>query len=119
VNTKREEGIRGEDRATKFLQKKAYKIIEKNFRSPFGEIDIIARDGDSLVFIEVKKRNTPFFGSPFQAITDKKKQHIIRSAMYYLKNQKAPDVRMRFDVVGIEGEDVSVIKGAFGIEKKL
>lgn len=119
MKSKREEGIQGEDRATQFLQKKGYRIIEKNFRSPFGEIDIIARDGNSLVFIEVKTRNTPFFGSPFQAITDKKKQHIIRSALYYMKNHQSLSNRVRFDVVGIEGDDVTIVQGAFVVDEKL
>jgi putative endonuclease len=117
VFTKREIGIAGEDEATKALKRKGYKIVEKNFRSRFGEIDIVAEEKGYLVFIEVKRRNTGTFGDSFQAIDARKKRHIIRSAMYYLKTHKCVDRKVRFDVVGIDGDELKIIQHAFIVEE--
>ncbi len=114
--TKREIGIEGEDLATKALKKKGYKIIEKNYRSKFGEIDIVAEEKGYLVFIEVKRRNTGSFGDSFDAIDGKKKEHMIRSATYYLKSHKCFDRKVRFDVVGIDGNELKIIQHAFIVE---
>ena len=115
--TKREEGTKGEEKAIKILKKEGYKIIEKNYRNPFGEIDIIAEEDGYLVFVEVKKRNTATYGDPFQAIDTKKKKHMIKSAMFYMKDHKCFDKRVRFDVVGIAGESIKIIKHAFMVEQ--
>lgn len=115
--TKREIGLAGEDDAAKALKKKGYKIVEKNFRSRFGEIDIVAEEKGYLVFIEVKRRTTGTFGDSFQAIDAKKRQHIIRSAMYYLKKHKYLDRKVRFDVVGIDGNELKIIQHAFIVEE--
>jgi len=115
--TKREIGVEGEDMAVKALKKKGYKIIEKNYRSKFGEIDIVAEDKGYLVFVEVKRRSSGSFGGPFAAIDGKKKEHIIRSAQYYLKSHKCFNRRARFDVVGIDGEKLKIIQHAFIVEE--
>lgn len=114
---KREEGKKGEERAFVALKKNGYKIIEKNYRNPLGEIDIIAEEDGYLVFVEVKKRNTLKFGSPLGAVDGKKKRRIIRSAMYYLKDHKCFDKKVRFDVVGIDGNGVQIVKHAFMAEE--
>ncbi len=114
--SKRAEGIRGEEKAMGALKKEGYKIIERNYRSPLGEIDIIAEEGGYLVFVEVKKRNSAAFGDPFDAIGRTKRQHIIKSAMFYLKANKCFERKIRFDVVGIEREDVRIVKHAFMAE---
>ena len=110
------EGKKGEDKAIKALKRHGYKIIERNYRSPFGEIDIIAKDGDCLCFIEVKKRNLPFFGDPLEAIDTRKMVHIIKTATFYLKRHKLLEANARFDVVGIAGENVKIVRNAFSIE---
>jgi putative endonuclease len=111
--SKREEGQAGEDKAIGTLKKEGYKIIERNYRNPFGEIDIIAEEGGYLVFVEVKKRNTAAFGDPLHAINRTKRRHIIRSAMFYLKANKCFNRKIRFDVVGIQMETVRIVKHAF------
>jgi putative endonuclease len=118
VLTKKEEGREGEDIAVRTLKKGGYRIVERNYRSLFGEIDIIAEEDGYLVFVEVKKRNSTKFGDPLLAIDKRKKQHIIRSAMVYLKNNKCFDRKIRFDVVGIDREQVKVVKGAFVLEQQ-
>ena len=110
---KRITGQEGEDRAAVVLKRKGYTIVATNYRSPFGEIDIIAEEGGFLVFIEVKRRTNRAFGTSLDAIDLKKKRHIIRSAQTYLKANDCLDRRVRFDVVGIDGGDVRVIKHAF------
>jgi putative endonuclease len=94
-------GIAGERIALEFLKRNGYEILETNYRTPFGEIDIIAMHGDSTVFIEVKTRATCSLGPPYLAVTRKKQRHMIRSALSYLKIQGLMDSNCRFDVVSI------------------
>ncbi len=115
--SKQEEGREGEEKAEKTLKKQGYTIIEKNFRTRFGEIDIIAEEKGCLVFVEVKKRNTPSFGNPFNAVTARKRQHLIKSALFYMKSHDSFNRKVRFDVVGIEGDKVKIIKNAFMVEE--
>lgn len=117
MSGKREEGIRGEEEATKTLKSNGYRIIEKNYRSPFGELDIIAEEGGYLVFVEVKKRNTRTFGDSFEAINAVKKKRIVKTAVFYMKTHKCLDRKVRFDVVGIDRENVKIVKHAFILEQ--
>ena len=78
-------GRYSEDRAVGFLNANGYKILERNYKSVFGEIDIIAEEGDSLVFVEVKSRSSPLFGPPYLKVNKKKRKNIIKSALSYLK----------------------------------
>lgn len=114
---KREVGKKGEELALLFLKEKGYLILEENFRSPFGEIDIIAMDRRSYVFIEVKMRKSQQFGSPLESVTAKKQQRIIRTALFYLKKKGLRDVPIRFDVVSIEEDGknhhIRLLKNAF------
>jgi putative endonuclease len=114
---KKEIGAEGEDMAVKALKKNGYKIIEKNYRSKFGEIDIVAEEKGCLVFVEVKRRSSTAFGGSFGAIDGKKKAHIIRSAQYYLKSHNCLDRKARFDVVGIDGDELKIIQHAFIVEE--
>lgn len=114
--TKREEGAKGEERAINILKTEGYRILEKNYRTQFGEIDIIAEEGGYLVFVEVKKRNTLTFGDPLHAINELKKRHMIKSAQLYLKKHRFFNRKARFDVVGIGRQDVKLVKNAFMIE---
>ena len=114
--SKREEGTQGEERAISILKTEGYKILEKNHRNHFGEIDIIAEEDGYLVFVEVKKRNTPVYGASLEAVNTMKKKRIIRSAMFYMKTHKCFNKKVRFDVVGIDSEGVKIVKHAFVIE---
>lgn len=96
-----DEGKRGEDIAVAFLKKKGFTILDRNFRIRGGEIDIVAQDKKTLVFIEVKTRSSSEFGSPFEAITPWKLRALIRTAQFYkAKHPQLPDL-MRIDAVGV------------------
>ena len=116
---KQEIGKKGETVAVHYLKKQGYRIIEQNYRSKAGEIDIIAREKQSLVFVEVKTRSSRSFGSPKWAITPKKQKAISMAALYYLKMTHQNDVDARFDVVSIllQGEDtqIELVRNAFDL----
>lgn len=108
--------MEGEELAINYLKKDGYKIIERNYRSPFGEIDIIAISGDVLVFVEVKRRDSKTFGNSLSAITEDKKKKIVMTALYYLKKEKKEAKKVRFDVVGIDEKSVKIVKNAFTVD---
>jgi len=95
-------GTKGEKRAAKFLKRKGYKIIQRNYRCKLGEIDIIARQSDTIVFVEVKTRQTKDFGAPQDAITAAKKNHISKVALCYIKDKNLMGQSCRFDVVAVD-----------------
>jgi len=95
-------GSVGEKIALEFLKGKGYKVIETNFRTPFGELDLVARRGDTLVFVEVKTRTTSSLGPPSLSVTWIKKRHIIKSALFYLKRRGRVDSNWRIDVVSVK-----------------
>jgi putative endonuclease len=96
-------GRRGEDLAHRFLQKRGYTIAGRNFRarSGSGEIDIVARDGDAVVFVEVKTRESAEFGSPVRAIDRDKEAAMRRAAREYCRRANLDMAQARFDVIGI------------------
>jgi len=95
-------GRLGEKLARDFLKKRGYRILETNYRSPHGEIDIIARQKDSLVFVEVRTKANLKFGTPAESITSAKRNHMRAAAFHYLQNHdKLPEL-WRIDVVAIE-----------------
>lgn len=96
-------GDEGEKIAQEFFKKKGFKILEKNYRTVFGEIDIIAKDKDVLVFIEVKTRADAAFGHPFEAVDRRKREKIRKVALCYMKNLKK-ECAARFDVLSINVE---------------
>lgn len=109
-------GKLGEEKAIKLLKTQGYKIIGRNFRSRYGEIDIIATESNTLVFVEVKARWNNKFGMPEEAVTPRKLNSIIKTAEYYkLLNPKTPEL-LRIDVVAVSvvGNSVSakLIKNA-------
>ncbi len=107
-------GLRGEARAERFLRKKGFKILERNFRCPLGEIDIVAMDGKTLVFVEVKTRSTNRFGTPAEAVDARKRARLRRLALYYIKGHYRTEPPIRFDIIGISPEgEVEHLKGAF------
>ena len=94
-------GKKGEKLALAYLKSKKFKIIEKNLRNRFGEIDIIANDNGTLVFIEVKTRTSEAFGLPIQGINQKKQERLKQLAMGYLAAKGLIEKEVRFDVLGI------------------
>lgn len=107
------EGDSGEIQASNFLKSKGYVILQTNFKTKFGEIDIIALHKNVIVFVEVKKRSTCAFGRPCEAVDYRKQQTIRRVAEVYLmmKNKTLNDVR--FDVIEILGDEINQIENAF------
>jgi putative endonuclease len=95
-------GISGEDLACAELQRRGYAIVERRYRTRLGEIDIIAKDGLTIVFVEVKARMTQEFGGAAAAMTGWKQRRIARMAADYLARQKRQDCPCRFDVVAID-----------------
>jgi putative endonuclease len=93
-------GSKGEDLAIKFLKKQGYTILKRNYKTPLGEVDIIAREGNTLVFIEVKTRTDLSFGYPFESVNERKKHKLKNLALLYMK-QQGKEVSVRFDVLSI------------------
>lgn len=112
-------GKAGEDLASTFLKKEGYKIIERNFKCPLGEIDIIALDKGTLVFVEVKTRSSNIFGLPEEAVNHRKQRQMIKTAQLYISKKKLFNNPARFDVaaVTISGgkAEVRVIRNAFEV----
>jgi putative endonuclease len=98
---KKELGNRGEDIAAKYLQQQGYRILQRNFRSRYGELDIICAQQGILVFVEVKTRTGTSFGSPEESITATKQAHIRKVALIYLDTYPQTFREIRFDVIGI------------------
>ncbi len=98
----RNDGIRGEDAAVAFLQSKGYHIIERNYFFGQGEIDIIAKENDTLVFVEVKSRRSQEFCEPEDAVSAKKAGFVRRTAEGYLLQHRLDGVDCRFDIVAVD-----------------
>jgi len=117
-------GEKSESVTVDFLKKQGYRIIELNYRTKLGEIDIIAKQEKTLVFIEVKARKSSRFGRPELAVTPKKQRKISMVALYYLKSTKQGNAKARFDVVAInsakakESPNIKIIKNAFELAYK-
>lgn len=114
----------GEDEAYKYLVKSNYKIIKRNYRCKFGEIDIIALDGNCLVFVEVKTRTSDKYGNPAMAVNFIKQQHLKKTALFYINYYKKKSFLARFDIVEVfvintdnkfETKKINLIKNAFMI----
>ena len=114
-NSTRRTGTKYEDAAAAYLEGKNYRILQRNFRCRTGEVDLIARDGAFLVFVEVKYRRTAAHGSPLEAVGAKKQRRIDGAAMFYLSTCGiSPDTPIRFDVLGLTGDGVVVhVENAF------
>ncbi len=108
----------GEATAVKYLQEQGYKIICENYHSGLGEIDIIARDKDTIAFVEVKSRTSSKFGFPQESIGVKKQNQIIKAALIYIKKERIAHTNLRFDVVAICGSVIELIKNAFPLDKR-
>lgn len=111
---KRQVGSDYEQRAAKYLKEKGMSILEMNYRNRGGEIDIIAKDGEYICFIEVKYRTTSQYGSPLEAVNFRKQQQIRKVALYYLMRQGLSEwTPCRFDVIAFEGEELMHLENAF------
>lgn len=113
-------GVVGEELAHCYLIKEGYKVLLKNYRSVLGEIDLIAKEGEVLVFVEVKTRQTLEAGLPAEAVTFFKQRQIIKSAQCYLKQFRLEETPCRFDVVSVilgsqEESRIELIRDAFGV----
>jgi putative endonuclease len=119
MNQRREFGKAGEDLAVRYLRKKGYKILERNYTCPVGEIDIVARDKKTIVFVEVKTRRSMSYGSARLAITPHKQRKISMTALYYLKFNHQMGQGARFDVVTVystrDMQEIDLIKNAFDL----
>ena len=117
---KKDLGKKGEEKALRFLKKKGYRIIKQNYICNLGEMDIIAKEKDTLVFVEVKTRTSVAFGPPQLAVTPFKQRQLSKVALHFLKEKKLEDVKARFDVVAIllppEKEEIELIRNAFDLQ---
>ena len=109
-------GKRSEIIASDFLKTKGYKILATNYKNKIGEIDVIAQDGEYIVFVEVKARHTKAFGNPLEAINVHKQQKVRNVASIYLMQRKKMNSLVRFDaisILGIENPEIDHIIDAF------
>ena len=98
-------GKKAEDIAALYLESKGYRVIEKRFWTRGGEIDLVAKDEEALVFVEVKYRSGRSFGGPEEFVTKEKQRKIRIAAMHYVAGTKTEDVPIRFDVVALWREE--------------
>lgn len=117
--SKKETGDKGEDYAVKYLKKHGCKILQRNYRKKFGEIDIIAKSKDYILFVEVKTRHTNPYTQPYEAVDLRKQQKIIKTSLAYLSEKKL-DSFCRFDVCevfvnsdNLKLDHINYIKNAF------
>lgn len=111
--TKRDAGTVGESKAEAYLRRRGLRILERNFTLRIGEIDLIAQDGDTLVFVEVRSRADATFGSAVRAVGPLKRRQVSRVAAAYIAWRAPASAAVRFDVVAITGDDVEWIRDAW------
>ena len=117
--SRKEKGALGEKLAQTFLKKKGFRILETNYRCPRGEIDIIARQADCLVFVEVRTKSNLSFGTPEESITSTKMKHLESVAHYYQQSHNKLPASWRIDVVAVELEADHKLKRIELIENAL
>lgn len=110
---KRGFGGEGEAAARAFLERKGAKVLEMNYRRPTGEIDIVARQRDVILFVEVKRRSSLRYGRPSEAVNRTKQLHILRTAQLYLQEKRLSDAPVRFDVIEVLPGEIRHIENAF------
>ena len=110
-------GRRGERAAEKHLRRNGYRIVARNFRAVGAEIDLVAMDGETLVFVEVKTRRSLVAGAPEEAVDERKQQRLRRAAEVFATRYRAGDTEMRFDVVAVDasgkGLEIELLRNAF------
>lgn len=95
-------GALGEKLAIRFLKQKGYRILETNYRTIFGELDAVAKKDGSIIFIEIKTRASSSLGPPYLAVTLMKQRHIIKNALFYLKQRRMVHCDWRIDIVSVK-----------------
>ena len=95
-------GNRGEETAAVYLSNSGHEVLARNVRTPYGELDLITRQAGSIVFVEVKTRRSRTHGLPEEAVTSRKRNHLLASAQYYLQRHASSDFPWRIDVVAVE-----------------
>ena len=103
-------GEKGENLAVDFLRKKGYRIVATNFRSPLGEVDLVAQERDTTVFVEVKTQRSLQYGTPQESVTCAKQSRIVKTALSYLKKNNLGNGNYRFDVVSVVIDRVGGVK---------
>jgi putative endonuclease len=110
-------GRRGERAAEKYLRRNGYRIVKRNFRAAGAEIDLVAMDGDVLVFVEVKTRRSRDAGAPHEAVDERKQKQIRRAAEIFATRYREDEIEMRFDIVAVDasGErlEIELLRNAF------
>ena len=121
---KLELGERGEKAAARYLRRNGYKILVRRFKSYSGEIDVVCRHHDTLVFVEVKTREDEQLGAPSEAVDERKQRHISKVALEYLRLLGNPDVKFRFDIVEVlmqhgakKPDEIRLIQDAFELSE--
>lgn len=112
VGRNKELGAKGERQACKYLKRNGYKILERGYRNPFGEVDIIAEKGDTIAFIEVKTRLSEEYGAPSEAVNQRRRNKYIQAAKYYFYGKQI-EVTVRFDIIEILRGEINHIENAF------
>jgi len=116
ADSTRKKGSGGEELARKYLKRKGYSILDVNYQRPYGEVDIIARDGATIVFVEVKSASTTSFGHPLSWVSPRKQGRIIRTSLTYLSTHGLNDSPVRFDVLAVGPlGDISHVRDAFSL----
>ena len=105
-------GSASEERAAEFLARRGLAIVSRNYRTRLGEVDLVAREGDVLVFVEVRMRAADRFGGALASITPRKQRRIAAAASMFLRSFRRPP-RCRFDVVALDGDAIRWLRGAF------
>jgi putative endonuclease len=122
--TKMALGERGEEFAARYLRRQGYKILVRRFKTRAGEMDIICRHKDWLVFVEVKTRKSDDYGTPSEAVTKTKQKHMSKVALEYLRMLGNPQIHWRFDIVEVllrdsakKPDDIRLIQNAFDLSE--
>jgi len=110
-------GRRGERAAEKYLRRNGYRIVARNFRAAGAEIDLVAIDGDTLVFVEVKTRRSRGAGAPEEAVDERKQTRMRRAAEVFARRYRAEEIEMRFDIVAVDASgkrlEIELLRNAF------
>lgn len=116
--SRRSAGKTAEDAAAGYLRSGGYKILERNYSTPLGEIDIVALDGDTVCFVEVRSRSSLEYGGAVEALTRSKQRQVAKAAMAYMKAKRLGEAKVRFDFAAVEMSEegearVELFKNAF------
>ncbi|HHW11629.1 MAG TPA: YraN family protein [Firmicutes bacterium] len=115
-------GNYGEFIARRLLEERGYRILHQKYYTRYGELDLIAKDGTQIVFVEVKTRSGKAYGGGLEAITKRKRNHLVRAALYFLQQHNYQDLPCRFDILALELDrqgkllTYQLITDAFGVE---